>query len=319
MVLSVAVQINLSMPSYYRHFGLEKDPFLDTVDPYFYCESVVALQAKRRILSSIEQSRGLSIILGEPGTGKTSLSTAIEQELLSDDNVVLGKILDPTFASEIEFLISVGRVFGFALPPRSSAALKNALKNFFFDTAVLESRTPVLIIDEAQNLNDASLEALRMLLNYQIPQKKLLNILLFGQSELERRIVAKQNLADRVDSWIRLAPLDEGMTKALLDFRLARSGLPAGQNIFSDDARELLFRATGGLPRRITTLAHASMVEASDRGSNGVFEDHIRSAALNRGLTIAPAPVLAIPVPNGPVTAKKTSWLQSLFGLRRAE
>jgi general secretion pathway protein A len=307
------------MASYYRHFGLEKDPFLDTVDPYFYCESVVALQAKRRILSSIEQSRGLSIILGEPGTGKTSLSTAIEQELLSDDNVILGKILDPTFASEIEFLISVGRVFGFALPPRSSAALKNALKNFFFDTAVLESKTPVLIIDEAQNLNDASLEALRMLLNYQIPQKKLLNILLFGQSELERRIVAKQNLADRVDSWIRLAPLDEGMTKALLDYRLARSGLPPGQNIFSDDARELLFRATGGLPRRITTLAHASMVEAADRGSNGVFEDHIRSAALNRGLTIAPAPVLAMPAPNGPVTPKKTSWLQSVFGLRRAE
>ena len=276
------------MPKYFHHFGLERDPFLDTVDPYFYCESVVALQAKRRLLSSIEQSRGLSVILGEPGTGKTSLSTALEQELLTDDSVVLGKILDPTFASEIEFLISVGRVFGFALPPRSSAALKNALKNFFFDTAVLENRTPVLIIDEAQNLNDASLEALRMLLNYQIPQKKLLNILLFGQTELEQRILARKNLSDRVDLWVRLAPLDESVTKALLDYRLSRAGLAAGQNLFSDDARHLLFRATAGLPRRITTLAHAAMVEAAERGSNGIYEDHIRSAALNRGLTIVP-------------------------------
>lgn len=292
------------MPKYFHHFGLERDPFLDTVDPYFYCESAVALQAKQRLLSSVEQSRGLSVILGEPGTGKTSLSTALEQELLADDSVVLGKILDPTFSSEIEFLISVGRVFGFALPPRSSAALKNALKNFFFDTAVLENRTPVLIIDEAQNLNDASLEALRMLLNYQIPQKKLLNIMLFGQSELERRILARQNLADRVDLWIRLAPLDQGVTQALIDYRLARAGLAPGQRLFSDEARDIVYRATGGLPRRITTLAHASMVEAAERGSSGVFGDHVRSAALNRGLTIAPE---ALPEPE-PVKNGAPSW-----------
>lgn len=301
------------MPKYFHHFGLERDPFLDTVDPFFYCESVHALAAKRRLLSSIEQSRGLSVVLGEPGTGKTSLSTAIEQELLTDDSIVLGKILDPTFASEIEFLISVGRVFGFAMPPRSSAALKNALKNFFFDTAVLENRTPVLIIDEAQNLNDASLEALRMLLNYQIPQKKLLNILLFGQSELERRIAEKQNLADRVDLWVRLEPLDLGVTQALLDYRLSRAGMPAGQRIFSDDARELVFRATGGLPRRITTLAHASMVEAADRGSNGVFEEHVRSAALNRGLHIpaaTPQPVAA--ASNGEAVPRR-GWLDWLI------
>ncbi|MFN2529435.1 MAG: ExeA family protein [Candidatus Baltobacteraceae bacterium] len=299
------------MPKYFHHFGLERDPFLDTVDPYFYCESVVALQAKRRLLSSIEQSRGLSVILGEPGTGKTSLSTAVEQELLSDDSIILGKILDPTFASEIEFLISVGRVFGFALPPRSSAALKNALKNFFFDTAVLENRTPVLLIDEAQNLNDASLEALRMLLNYQIPQKKLLNILLFGQSELERRIRARQNLADRVDLWVRLEPLDQGVTQALLDYRLSRAGLAPTQRLFSDDARELIFRATGGLPRRITTLAHAAMEEAAERGSSGVFEDHVRSAALNRGLTIPQASAVKEAQPaNGAVP--KRSFLEWL-------
>ncbi len=120
-----------------------------------------------------------------PGTGKTSLSGALEQELLADDRVVLGKILDPTFATETEFLIAIGRVFGLALPPRSSAALKNALKNFFFETAVLEKRTLVLIVDEAQNLSDENLEALRLLLNYHVPQRKLLNILLFGQDEFE--------------------------------------------------------------------------------------------------------------------------------------
>src|SRR5580704_7248014 len=209
------------MSKYYRYFGLERDPFLDTADPFFYCELGTLRKAKERLAGSVDASRGLTVILGEPGTGKTSLSGALEQELLADDRIVLGKILDPTFASDIEFLIAVGRVFGLALPPRSSAALKNALKNFFF-----EKRTLVLTIDEAQNLSDDNLEALRLLLNYHVPQRKLLNILLFGQPELERRIAGKGNLADRVDDWIRLSLLDDAMAAAVLDYRLQRAGMP---------------------------------------------------------------------------------------------
>ena len=272
------------MSKYYRYFGLERDPFLDTADPYFYCELGALRKAKDRLASCIDESRGLTVILGEPGTGKTSLSGALEQELLQDDRIVLGKILDPTFATEVEFLIAVGRVFGLSLPPRSSAALKNALKNFFFETAVLENRTLVLVIDEAQNLSDDNLEALRLLLNYHVPQKKLLNMLLFGQSELERRLNARHNLVDRVDSWIRLSPLDEAMAGAVLDYRLSRAGLSPGQQIFTPEARTLLTAAAAGLPRRLTMLAHLSMEEAADRASTLVREDHVRAALTARGI-----------------------------------
>lgn len=272
------------MSKYYRYFGLERDPFLDTADPYFYCELGVLRKAKERLFSSIDSSRGLTVILGEPGTGKTSLSGALEQELLQDDRIVLGKILDPSFVTEVEFLIAIGRVFGLSLPPRSSAALKNALKNFFFETAVLEDRTLVLVIDEAQNLTDEGLEALRLLLNYHVPNKKLLNILLFGQSELESRIVSRHNLVDRVDSFIRLAPLDDSMSGAILDFRLERAGLTPGQQIFSPEARRLLMLASGGLPRRLTMLAHLSMQEAADRASTTVREDHVHAAMDARGI-----------------------------------
>src|SRR5579864_4501151 len=234
------------MPThYYRYFGLERDPFLDTADPYFYCELGTLRKAKERLAGSVDESRGLTVVLGEPGTGKTSLSLALEQDVLADDRVVLGKILDPTFGTEVEFLMAVGRVFGLSLPPRSSAALKNALKNLFFETAVLETRTLVLIVDEAQNMSDENLEALRLLLNYHVPQKKLLNILLFGQSELERRMIARNNLVDRVDSWIRLQPLDETMSTAILDYRLARAGLAPGQQIFTPEARAMLGHASG--------------------------------------------------------------------------
>ncbi len=272
------------MPSYFRSFGLERDPFIDTADPFFYCELGALRKTRERIVGTIDASRGLTVILGAPGTGKTSLSGAIEQVLLSNDTVVLGKILDPTFATETEFLIAVGRVFGLALPPRSSAALKNALKNFFFETAVLEHRTLVLIIDEAQNLTDENLEALRMLLNYHVPQRKLLNIVLFGQSELENRIATRGNLTDRVDGWIRLERLDEAMAGALLDYRLNKAGLSPGGSIFTPDARALLIDASAGVPRRLTMLAHGAMQEAADRASTEVNIDHLRTALIARGV-----------------------------------
>src|SRR5271154_4750520 len=201
------------MSKYYRYFGLERDPFLDTADPYFYCELGALRKAKERLFDSVDASRGLTVVLGDPGTGKTSLSGALEQELLADDR------------------------------------------------AVLEKRTLVLVIDEAQNLSDENLEALRLLLNYQVPQRKLLNILLFGQGELETRVHGKGNLADRVDSWIRLDLLEDATLLAILDYRLGRAGLAPGGQLFSPDARVLLVQASGGVPRRMTMVAHLAMQE----------------------------------------------------------
>jgi type II secretory pathway predicted ATPase ExeA len=309
------------MSRYYRFFGLERDPFLDTADPYFYCELGALRKAKERLIESVESSRGLTIVLGEPGTGKTSLSGALEQELLTDERVILGKVLDPTFATDIEFLIAVGRVFGLALPPRSSAALKNALKNFFFETVILEKRTLVLTIDEAQNLSEENLEALRLLLNYHVPQRKLLNILLFGQGELETRIASKGNLADRVDGWIRLSRLDDGMSSAILDFRLQRAGLTPGQPLFTPDARSLLIEAAEGLPRRLTMVAHLAMEEAADRASTLVNEDHVQAAIAARGIRLAPRAEIstlhgALPIGETPVRDEERGFLRRLFPRR---
>ncbi|HZY98885.1 MAG TPA: AAA family ATPase [Candidatus Baltobacteraceae bacterium] len=308
------------MSRYYRYFGLERDPFLDTADPYFYCELGNLRKAKDRLIDSVESSRGLTVVLGEPGTGKTSLSSALEQELLADERIVMGKILDPSFATDVEFLIAVGRVFGLALPPRSSAALKNALKNFFFETAILEKRTLVLVIDEAQNLSQENLEALRLLLNYQVPQRKLLNILLFGQAELEGRVAAQGNLADRVDSWIRLSRLDVAMSAAVLDFRLQRAGLTPGQQIFTPSARELLVQGAGGLPRRLTMVAHLAMEEASDRASTLVNEDHVLTAMAMRGIVVErPVVTPAQSLANGKSETTDRGFFRRIFARRVAK
>jgi type II secretory pathway predicted ATPase ExeA len=144
-----------------------------------------------------------------------------------------------------------------------------------------------------------------------------LNILLFGQSELERRINERHNLVDRVDSWIRLQTLDEAMTGAILDFRLSRAGLGAGQQIFTPEARALLTQASAGLPRRLTMLAHLSMEEAADRASTLVRDDHVRAALVARGIpevTPQVQPASEVASANG-----ETGFFSRLFTrLRRA-
>jgi type II secretory pathway predicted ATPase ExeA len=319
------------MLRYYQHFGLQRDPFLDTADPHFYCELPAVRRNAARIIGSIEGSCGLTVVIGAPGTGKTSLSASVEQALLNNEHIVIGKILDPTFASDVEFLLAIGRVFGLALPPRSPAALKNALKNFFFDTAVLEEKTLLLVVDEAQNLNDDGLETLRMLLNFQIPARKLLNVVLYGQSELEQHIYARENLHDRVDAYVRLDALDAAAAAALLEHRLVRGGKTPTVRIFASDALQLTIAAGDGLPRRLTTIARGAMTEAAERSAEIVGIDHVVAALRGRGLPVPslpqPAPEdardlraetspVASTAPATPAAAPRVPFFQRLFARR---
>jgi len=295
-----------SMLRYYQHFGLQRDPFLDTADPQFYCELPSVRRNAQAVLGGIVESRGLTVVIGAPGTGKTSLSAHVEQALLRDEHVVIGKILDPTFATDVEFLLAIGRVFGLGLPPRSSAALKNAIKNFFFDTAVLEEKTLVLLIDEAQNLSDDGLEVLRLLLNFQIPQRKLLNLVLFGQTELEERILGRANFADRVDRYIRLEGLDGGGSIALIEHRLVKAGKSPAARIFTSDALETLIAAGDGLPRRLANIVRGAMGEAAERSAEIVNVDHVAAALRARRIPIpvrspAPEPRPAEPLDRRPI------------------
>jgi general secretion pathway protein A len=275
------------MTPYYRHFGLERDPFLDTADPHFYRTTPALARARDRLIGGILESRGLQVVVGDPGTGKTSLMAQIERDLLGRDDVRLGKILDPSFATETEFLLGVARSFGLALPPRSPAALKNALKNFLYDAAVLDGLTIVLLVDEAQNASDEIFEVLRLLLNYDVPQRKLLNIVLFGQSELRPRIDARRNLADRVDAWYELGPLDSLEARALIAYRVGRAGGSGGTvSLFDDDVLESIVGVANGTPRRLLTLAHATLREAAAYGRPRATRTDAEAAARMRGLNV---------------------------------
>jgi general secretion pathway protein A len=305
------------MIPYYRHFGLERDPFLDTADPHFYRTTPALARARDRLVGGVLESRGLQVIVGDPGTGKTSLMAQTERELLGRDDVRLGKILDPSFATETEFLLGVARSFGLALPPRSPAALKNALKNYLYDAAVLDGLTIALLVDESQNASDEIFEVLRLLLNYDVPQRKLLNIVLFGQSELRPRIEARRNLADRVDEWYELGTLDANEARALLAYRVARAGGAAdGTALFDDDVLDAIVGASAGTPRRLLTLAHATLREAAAYGRPRATRTDAEAAARLRGLAIPKAGAssngVAPAAPPGAQVASETTrrWWQ---------
>jgi type II secretory pathway predicted ATPase ExeA len=292
------------MLRYYQHFGLQRDPFLDTSDPQFYLELPTVRLNIRRILTGVLESRGLTVVIGPPGSGKTSLCSSVEQALLGDESVVIGKILDPAFGNDVDLLLSIALIFGLDLKSRSSAVLKNAIKNFLLDTAIVEDKTLVLLIDEAQSLTAGGLEVLRVLLNFQVPQKKLLNLVLFGDEELEGFIAQRPSLSDRVDSYVRLEALDAASSGALLEHRLVKAGKLPVVEVFTPDALACVVDAGEGLARRLTNVARCAMIEAADRGAEIVRVEHVMAALRARGVAGAPTPAsVALPLPAPAVSA----------------
>ena len=245
-------------------FGLARDPFVDTADPAFYYDTLPGAHARRRLADALARGRGLAIVVGPIGAGKTSLFNAVQHDMLASDRHVVASILDPTFAGEVELLVAIADAFGFdvdpAVPPR---AIKDTLKRALFDAAS-RGLQPILFIDEAQLLPATLLEPLRALLNYQLDDRKLLSIAISGQMELASILAAQPNVSDRVALWIELGPLSAPEAAGLLHHRLRCAGFAGKQSPFEDEALHELWRHSHGLPRRLTTLARESMEIAAE-------------------------------------------------------
>lgn len=248
--------------SYYKILGLDKEPFSTSPDPAFFYESQEHHAALMRLMIEIRLKRGLSVILGDVGTGKTTLSRKLFQMLKERDDIVFHMILDPTYDNEKLFLDSLNRTFGIEMNSAQEPSVldhKEAIKKYLFQKAVEENKIIVLLVDEAQKLNALSLEILRVMLNYETNEYKLLQVVLLGQMELLPRIREIRNLWDRVSLKYVLNPLDEKETKEMIEFRLKAAGYDSGVEFFTDEAIEEIYRYTQGYPRRISMLCHNAL------------------------------------------------------------
>ncbi len=254
--------------SYFKVLGFDKEPFSTSPDPDFFYLSREHETALTNILIELRLKRGLSVILGDVGTGKTTLSRKLIQELKERDDCIFNIILDPTFEDEKLFLTSLARNFEINVDTSVSPvpgggttilALREALEKFLFQKGVTEGKTVILIIDEAQKLTENSLEILRLLLNYETNEFKLLQLVLLGQVELYSKIMNIANFFDRISLKFMLHPLGLEETKEMIEFRIRQAGYKSGMHLFLDEAVKEIHQHSHGYPRQITMLCHRSL------------------------------------------------------------
>ncbi len=243
--------------SYYRILGLNREPFSTSPDPKFFYESKEHMAALMRVMIEIRLRRGLSVILGEVGTGKTTLCRKLLQMFSVRDDVEFYIILDPRFNSEDLFIDALIRTFGLSVDPQANILdYQERLKDFLFKKGIEENKTIVLLIDEAQKMNETSLEALRTLLNYETNEYKLLQLVLVGQMELIPVLKSMPNFVDRINLKYIINPFDKDEVKEMIDFRLRKAGYGSDRRLFGEDAIEGIYKNTQGYPRRVSMLCH---------------------------------------------------------------
>jgi general secretion pathway protein A len=211
-------------------------------------------------LIELHLRRGLNIILGEIGTGKTTLSRKLVQELGRREKFLFQIMLNPSFENEKQFMTAIMRNFNINTEGKESVCdLHDGFERFLLDKTLKDNRIVILIIDEAQKMSDESMESLRVLLNYETNEFKLLQIVLLGQMELMPKISRIENFYDRINFKFTLFPFNLGETKEMVNFRVRQAGYRNKSNVFLDDAIREIYDATGGYPRRITILCHKAL------------------------------------------------------------
>ena len=245
--------------SYYEVMSLNKEPFSTSPDPYFFYRSSAHETAIRRLEIAVRLRRGLSLIIGDIGTGKTTLGRTLLQNFNQETGFIFHMILDPTYKSEFQFLSSLAKMFGVAPHLKSTLDYRDAIEKYLFQRGVNENKTIILLIDEGQKLTPTFLEILRTLLNYETNEYKLLQLVILAQMEIMPKVKKIKNFFDRVTLKYIINPLDGEETKDMIEFRLRQAGYNGPEGLFSEGAVRLIYDHTMGYPRKVAVLCHNAL------------------------------------------------------------
>jgi general secretion pathway protein A len=259
--------------SYYEALNLKSEPFSTSPDPFFFYPSSSHNSALKRLEIAIRLRRGLNVILGDVGTGKTTLSRMLIQLFKDEPDFVFHMILDPSYKTEFQFLSSLAKMFGVSPSFRSTLDYKEALEKYLFQKGVDEKKTIVLLIDEGQKLTPTQVEILRTLLNYETNEYKLLQLIILSQIELLPKIRRIRNFMDRINLKYIINPLDESETRELINFRLKQAGYNGEDNLFTENAIRHIYEHTQGYPRKISMLCHDALEMLIMRNRHAVDEN----------------------------------------------
>ena len=261
---------------YQNYFGIEENPFSLTPDPRYLYMTNGHQEALAHLLYGVSEGGGFVLLTGEVGTGKTSVCRCLLEQLPAEAEVAL--ILNPRL-SEIELLANICDELGIKRPKTSSLKVMVDLLNEHLLRLHADGRHAALIIDEAQNLSPDVLEQVRLLTNLETDKRKLLQIILIGQPELDDLLnrTELRQLAQRITSRTHLEPLSATETTAYMAHRLDVAGLSAA--IFSPGARAEVYRCSGGVPRLINSLCDRCLLAAYAQETKQVDRKMVRAAA----------------------------------------
>ncbi|MDD5761287.1 MAG: AAA family ATPase [bacterium] len=262
---------------YGEYFSLKERPFSLTPDPDFLFLSESHQRALDHLLFGLESGEGFIVVTGDIGVGKTTVCRALLRRLPERFSTAL---VVNTLLTEKELLRTVLDDFGAPVPDGTRKDLLDALNRFLLAEAEA-GRRPVLIIDEAQNLAPPLLEQVRLLSNLETEKRKLLQIVLFGQKELQEKLRLPQlrQFDQRITVRATILPLDLRETSRYIQHRMSVAGA-SGSAFLSPAAERLLHRRSRGVPRRINQLCDRALLAACVRSAAQVErEDVVRAAA----------------------------------------
>jgi len=268
---------------YQEFYKLKENPFRLNPDPSFLCMTAQHREALSGLVYSVCTRPGLTVLVGEAGTGKTTLLYAL-LDLLQKRRFITAMCTNPTL-TRAEFYDLLVAKFGIeiasSLKSRQLLALQETLLRNRAD-----GRPSLLIVDEAQRLSPELLEEIRLLLNMETPREKLLEIIVAGQPELIdvlRRPEMRQ-LKQRVSCLCKLRPLNLAELKAYLHHRLKHAGHERG-DLFSEAAIESIYDYTQGIPRLVNSLCDGALRTGFALQSEKITEAIINEAAEDLDLT----------------------------------
>ncbi|MDP2809828.1 MAG: AAA family ATPase [Rhodocyclaceae bacterium] len=261
---------------YLNHFGLQEFPFGITPDTSFIYSADAHQEALNTLLIGLNTGEGFIKITGEVGTGKTLLCRRF-LATLTDDQIV-AYLPNPMLEPRI-LLIAIAEELGLKLQGLDYHF--HLLKEFNQHLLAMaaQGKRVVICIDEAQSMSLESLEALRLLSNLETEKRKLLQVVMFGQPELDQKLAnpAVRQLRQRIVFHYRMPGLRQREAAHYLAHRLRVAGHRDG-DIFPPASARLLFRLSSGTPRLVNVLAHKAMLLAYGEGKTKVSRAHVTLA-----------------------------------------
>jgi len=271
---------------FFNFMGLREDPFHVSPDPRFYYFSPAHEAALSEILYGIESRKGLMVLTGEAGTGKTSLLNLVLDWLKRRGRSCA--FIFHTRLEPIGLLRIILSDFGVECESRSKSELVKTLHNWLVQRHTAGD-LPVLILDEAQALPPHTLDELRLLLNLETPRGKLLQIILSGQPELDEKLRLRglRQLHQRVMCHSRLPLLTEKETAEYISARLATAHC-SNSAVFPKEAVQEIYRCSDGIPRVVNLLCEHALISAYAQQQQVVTPEMVKRIAVEFDLTAKP-------------------------------